>query len=82
MTFRRVYDNPAWPRIRVQVLRRDGYLCQIRGTRCLGEASEVDHVVPLSRRGPAYDPSNLRAACAPCNRGHHTSDIRNPSREW
>ena len=59
----------AWPRIRKQILLRDGYVCQINGPRCTKVATEVDHIVPRAAGGALYDPSNLRASCLKCNRG-------------
>lgn len=76
------YDA-RWRKVRVRILRRDGWLCQIRGPECLGEATEVDHIVPWRTGGAWYDEDNLRAACRPCNlsvRWLPTS--RKPSREW
>lgn len=56
-----------WRRIRAQVLARDPW-CTIRGPRCTGKATTVDHIIPLSIRPDlAHDPSNLRGACVPCN---------------
>jgi 5-methylcytosine-specific restriction endonuclease McrA len=53
-------------RTRKTVLDRDGHECQIRGPRCEGVATEVDHIVPHVFGGDsALD--NLRAACKPCN---------------
>lgn len=51
---------------RAAVLERDGYRCQIRGPKCKGRASTVDHVVPIVEGG-SDDAGNLRAACGPCN---------------
>lgn len=62
-----VYRNAAWGRARRLVLARDGGRCQIQGDGCTGDASHVDHVVPLSEGGEPYDPANLRAACRTCN---------------
>jgi 5-methylcytosine-specific restriction endonuclease McrA len=59
----------AWQRVRLVVLERDGYECQIRGPKCLGRATEVDHVVPWREGGAWSDPTNLRASCRPCNAG-------------
>ena len=57
-----------WPKIRLQILERDGYLCQIKGERCTGLATQVDHrVSPMDDPARAWDPHNLRAACRSCN---------------
>jgi 5-methylcytosine-specific restriction endonuclease McrA len=63
----RIY-NATWRKVRLQVLARDGGLCQIRGPGCRGIANEVDHVRPTAMGGSWYDPINLRAACTTCNR--------------
>jgi 5-methylcytosine-specific restriction endonuclease McrA len=34
---------------------------------CLGRATTVDHLTPLSRGGTRLDPGNLVAACTHCN---------------
>jgi 5-methylcytosine-specific restriction protein A len=81
-----MYDY-AWRRVRLTILRRDGYLCQIRGPRCTGEATEVDHIVPIIVGGARLDPANLRAACQACNGDRRFQDRRSepvarPSRQW
>jgi 5-methylcytosine-specific restriction endonuclease McrA len=44
------------------------HLCQIRGRRCTGIATTVHHILPSSTHPHLfYDPSNLQAACKPCN---------------
>lgn len=81
-----------WPTIRLRVLDRDGWRCQINGPLCLGKATEVDHI--RSWRIPGVDPydmTNLRAACKPCNsqlggRAAHQRPVDRttapPSRDW
>lgn len=64
--------RPGWPRLRAEVLERDGHTCQMRLPGCLVHASEVDHVVPVADGG-TDDKSNLRAACHPC---HATTTAR------
>ncbi len=56
-----------WRRIREQVLRRDPY-CTIRGPKCTGISTTVDHIIPLSVRPDlAHEMTNLRGACAADN---------------
>lgn len=52
-----------WSSRRTRILRRDRRQCQIRGPRCIGTATEVDHV------GAADDHRDevLRSACTPCH---------------
>ncbi|WP_425298093.1 HNH endonuclease [Nocardia brasiliensis] len=54
------------PTVRRMILTRDARLCQIRADGCLTDATQVDHIIPVSRGG-TNDPANLRAACTPCN---------------
>ncbi len=65
------YCTSEWrTEIRPRVLARDGHRCQIRGPKCTGHASHVDHVVPVVEDPTkALDPTNCRAACGPCNQG-------------
>jgi 5-methylcytosine-specific restriction enzyme A len=65
----RGYDS-TWEKLRLQALKRDGYICQ----ECLKEgrmvpASDVDHVVRFtSNTDPLrLDLSNLRSLCRPCH---------------
>ena len=56
-----------WARIRQQVLKRDGYACQLRyADICVGKASQVDHIVQPEAAGGS-DLANLRAVCRPCH---------------
>jgi hypothetical protein len=52
-----------WFPLVVQVINRDGNLCQYCGD---GGNLTADHVVPMSRGG-THDSSNLVACCIPCN---------------
>lgn len=60
------YAGP-WPRLRLTILERDGYCCQMRGPKCKGVATTVDHIVSVANGGAWHDPDNLRAACTTCN---------------
>jgi hypothetical protein len=57
----------SWRRVRLQVLERDGYQCQIKGPNCKGKATDVDHIIPVPDGGAILDLTNLRAACHTCN---------------
>lgn len=59
-------DHQRW---RLAVLDRDGWQCRIRGPRCLGAATEADHIVDVADGGARLDLANGRAACKPCNSG-------------
>jgi len=61
------------PILRGAVLDRDGWTCKY----CGREATEVDHVEPRARGG-ATTPTNLVAACRPCNKG---KGLRTPA-QW
>jgi 5-methylcytosine-specific restriction protein A len=60
-------NTQAYRRLRVYILERDRHACQIRGPKCTHAATEVDHVVARADGGDVYDPTNMRAACRPCN---------------
>ena len=58
------YGRSDWKRARLRQLRAANWKCEIRGPRCQGAASEVDHI-----DGLANDPHHkrLRAACKTCH---------------
>lgn len=79
----------AWRTVRLTILERDGYHCQLRLPGCTYKATTVDHIVEVVRGGRRLDPTNLRAACMHCNskRGGHTKwntqpTTLGPSRQW
>ena len=52
------------------MLARDGYKCMVEGPRCRGYATSVHHILPSSTHPELFwEPSNLQAACGPCNYG-------------
>ena len=59
-------NTGRWKRIRLTVLKRDAYECQMRGPKCTGVATSVDHVIPYAQGGDD-NYNNLRAACRTCN---------------
>jgi 5-methylcytosine-specific restriction endonuclease McrA len=60
--------TPGYRKLRLAVLDRDRWACRIGGPGCTGAATEVDHIVARAAGGAVWDPRNLRAACAHCNR--------------
>jgi hypothetical protein len=55
-------------RLRFEILRRDNHCCKYCGAKAPDVVLRVDHVVPVALGG-SDDPSNLVAACDPCNSG-------------
>jgi 5-methylcytosine-specific restriction enzyme A len=53
--------------LRQEVFKRDNYECQIKSEGCQGKATEVDHIVPVSKGG-LNNLENLQASCSSCNR--------------
>ena len=58
------YGTGQWKKLRLSVLARDGRICAYCQQ---GDATTVDHVVPLARGGAPYDMDNLVACCSTCN---------------
>ncbi len=55
--------------LRYDILRRDGFRCQICGATARdGVKLHVDHIVPVSKGGKT-EPKNLRTLCDRCNLG-------------
>jgi hypothetical protein len=67
-----IYRTRQWQSVRKQVLSRDQRQCQIRGPRCRGVATCVDHIVELEDGGDPYSLCNLQAACGSCNASKRT----------
>lgn len=60
-------SDSRWRRFRLTVLERDRWVCSLNTPSCTGAATQVHHIVPLSRGGAKYDPGNCAAACRNCN---------------
>lgn len=54
-------------KIKMRVVRRDNYRCQICGKQLLDNEVEFDHVIPVSKGGSSEE-HNIRLTCYECNR--------------
>jgi hypothetical protein len=59
------HRTPAWRAVRSFVLKRDGYLCQLRLHGCQVRAAIADHIVERGLGG-SDGPENQRASCPTC----------------
>lgn len=57
------WQHQQW---KTAVLRRCKRRCEINGPRCIGTATEADHIVPVAEGG-TYDLSNGQGACHTCH---------------
>jgi 5-methylcytosine-specific restriction protein A len=64
------YHSKPWRSLRAEVLKRDGYLCQLQLMGCTGRATIADHIIERSDGGSDND-ANLRAVCASCHNKRH-----------
>ena len=48
---------------RVAILNRDGWICYY----CGGDATQADHVIPISKGGDPMSLDNMVASCKRCN---------------
>lgn len=74
----------AWTRLVALILTRDHHTCQIRYPGiCTTTATTADHITPISRGGTNH-PTNLQAACTPCNqhKNNNPNPTPPPSRPW
>ena len=58
-----LYGSRRWRELRVSILERDAYTCQHCGLAGL----EVDHIRPICKGGPIWDPANLQTLCKSCH---------------
>ena len=61
--------KPIKPSLRFEILKRDGYRCQMCGVTAKdGATLEIDHITPVSKGG-SNDADNLQVLCRDCNAG-------------
>jgi hypothetical protein len=63
-----VKREPISKRLRFEVFKRDGFVCQYCGSHPPDVVLEPDHIVPVCEGGPSII-ENLVTACFDCNRG-------------
>lgn len=61
-------DKPLSKRVRFEVFKRDGFVCQYCGAAPPTVLLECDHIVPRAHGG-GNEETNLVTACTDCNRG-------------
>ncbi len=54
-------------KVMLQVVRRDGHICQCCRVNVPDDEIEFDHVIPVAKGGPT-SVSNIRVLCRKCNR--------------
>jgi hypothetical protein len=64
-------------RLRVDILERDNYTCQMCGAKAPDVKLEIDHKTPRAKGG-TNDPENLQVLCKDCNIGKSDRIIRLP----
>lgn len=76
-TPRREMGGSHWERsrIRARIFERDGHVCTIGAPGCRGLATEVDHVLAVTRGGDDSD-ANLRSVCSRCHRKKSANESR------
>ena len=71
---------------RIEVLERD-VVCQLQYHGCLGQATEIDHVMSVAEIGNDHpyldDPDNLRGVCRVCHaRRTEAQKLAGIQRSW
>jgi 5-methylcytosine-specific restriction protein A len=69
-------EHRAW---RLAVLKRDSYLCQLKGKKCTGKATEADHIL-ADADGGLLTMDNGRAVCHTCHAERTSRDAN--AKRW
>lgn len=59
--------TPAWKKLRLRVLDRDGWRCTSCGVEVEGKNAHVDHIIPFVSVEESNHMHNLISLCASCN---------------
>jgi len=57
-----------FPKLRYEIMQRDGNKCVLCGKTALEDRLEVDHIIPVVAGG-TNEVKNLRILCSECNKG-------------
>lgn len=57
-------------KVKMRVVRRDNYTCQVCGKHLKDDEVEFDHIIPISKGGSSEE-HNIRLTCFDCNRDKH-----------
>ena len=60
------YLTKAWKALRLVVLRRDEWRCQICGKIVMGKEAQIDHIRAV-QDGGSDDEKNLQTLCSRCH---------------
>ena len=63
----RLYDKQDWHRTRKHQLTEEPLCRMCRANGILRPATEVDHIIPVSKGGDWYDGNNLQSLCISCH---------------
>ena len=66
-----------WDRARRAAKERDGWRCRLCGR---AGRLEVDHVLPLHKGGPEFDPANMQTLCRACH--VNKTNVENGVKPW
>jgi len=77
--YQRYFKNSIPPKLRKEILERDGNKCQYCGIDLIelektGFPAQIDHIKPR-RSGGKHNPENLVACCWKCNLGKKDFDL-------
>lgn len=76
-----VYKTQRWLRVRRRQLSREPCCRRCADQGVVRLAEQVDHIVPMSRGGSAFDPSNLQSLCAECH-SYKSNHFDKAGKDW